>query len=249
MELYFLIFGVAVWAGALNAVAGGGTFFTFPVLLLTGMSPIIANGTSKVGLWIGAVGSLKAYWPEIKQAKAYLPLMLTVSLVGSVLGTVLLLMISAAQFSAMVPWLLLFATASFAFGPMIRNAMHKDDTPCEVRRGFWPSLLQGIIGTYAGFFGAGIGIYMLALFDWMGLKDIHVMNGLKVAAAVIAHTVSALILIATDTLDWPIAIILMVGAAIGGYGGAYIAKKLPALWIRYFVIIYGFSVTVYFFAK
>lgn len=240
------MFFVAIWAGALNAVAGGGTFFTFPILLLTGMNPIIANGTSKVGLWIGAVGALKAYWPEIGKAKAYLPLMLGVSFVGSVIGTLLLLLISAPQFSALVPWLLLFATVSFTFGPYIRNKMrHVDDH--AVRTGFWPGLLQGIIGAYAGFFGAGIGIYMLALFDWMGLKDIHIMNGLKTAAAVVAHTVSATILIATDTLDWPIAIIIMVGAAIGGFGGAYLAKKLPALWIRYFVIFYGFAVTAYFF--
>lgn len=235
-----------MWAGALNAVAGGGAFFTFPVLLLAGVNPIVANATSKVGMWIGAIGSIRAYWPEIKKARVLLPLMLIVSAIGSILGALLLLVVSPEDFSAMVPWLLLFATLSFALGPQMRHWCNIRKAN-KARRGPIAYAMQAIISVYAGFFGAGIGIYMLALFDWMGLKNIHVMNGLKVALAVAVHTVSALIFMVAGVVDWSIAIILMAGAALGGYGGAYLAKRLPALWIRWFVILYGFAVTAYFF--
>ncbi len=233
------------WAGALNAVAGGGTFFTFPMLLFMGVPPIVANATSKVGLWIGAFGSVRAYMPEIRAAKGLLKPILVVSIVGSVIGSLLLLAISAERFSAMVPWLLLFATLSFAFGPVLKKRFHRD--AAQVKASPLALGAQGVIGLYAGFFGAGIGIYMLALFEWMGLKDIHQMNGLKVAAAVGAHTVSALIFIVMGVVDWPTAIILMISAALGGYGGAYLAKQLPPLLIRGFVISYGLLVTGYFF--
>lgn len=248
MELYILLFFVAIGAGVLNALAGGGTFFTFPVLILMGMNPIIANGTSKVGLWIGSIGSLRGYWPEIKRARMYLPFVLSITFVGSALGTCLLLVISAEQFSAMVPWLLLFATLSFTFGGYIREKLHHIGKR-KTRAGLVPGLMQGLIGVYAGFFGAGLGIYLLALYDWVGMKNIHMMNALKVSAAVMAHTVSAAILIVTGTLNWPVTLIIMGGAVIGGYGGSYLAKRLPRKGIRWFITIYGFAVSAYFFAQ
>ncbi len=238
---------IAVWAGALNAVAGGGTFFTFPLLILGGIPPVAANATSKVGLWIGAVGSVRGYWSEIKEAKAWLLVILTLSVIGSAIGSVLLLLIPAERFAALVPWLMLAATASFALGPYARKALQQYTQPSRAGRGL-AYAMQLLIGVYAGFFGAGIGILMLALYEWMGLKNIHVMNGLKVAAAVAAHTISSLILVFSALIVWPAALIIMAFSFAGGYGGAYIAKRLPAIWIRRFIIVYGVIVTLYFFA-
>ena len=229
-----------LFAGAMNAVAGGGTFFTFPALLL-GMPPVVANATSKVGLWIGSLGSIKAYLPEIRSLGAGKLPLYAATILGSVAGSLLLMFISNEQFMVLVPYLLLFATLSFALAPWLRRGIVPGKT-VKIS-----SFLQGCIGVYAGFFGAGIGIYMLALFRWMGMGSVHQMNALKVLCAALAHTVSAIILITAGLVDWHSALILMLSAGLGGYGGAYLARSLPERLIHALILGYGFLISGYFF--
>ncbi len=247
----FLLFVTAILGGTLNSVAGGGTFFTFPSLILTGVPPIQANATSTVALWPGSAASVSAYWNELKKQKASLVIVLSVaSLIGGIAGAFLLLDTSQATFVHLIPWLLLFATVLFTFNkPII--ALLRIETKSGVS---WKSLLgvtvlQVIIAAYGGYFGGGIGILMLASLAIMGMDNIHEMNAVKTLLTIVINGVAVIIFIARGVIFWPQAIVMLVGAVLGGYGGAYFARRIDQKWVRLFVTIVGFSLTLYFFIK
>ncbi len=247
----FLLFVTAILGGTLNSVAGGGTFFTFPSLIFVGVPPIQANATSSVALWPGSAASVGAYWNELKKQKASLIIVLSVaSLIGGIVGAFLLLGTSQATFVHLIPWLLLLATVLFTFNKLI-VALLRIETKSEVS---WKSLLgvavlQIIIAIYGGYFGGGIGILMLASLAIMGMDNIHEMNSIKTLLTIIINGVAVIIFIARGVVFWPQAIVMVVGATLGGYGGAYLARKVDQKWVRLFVTIVGFSLTLYFFIK
>jgi uncharacterized membrane protein YfcA len=247
----FLLFVTAILGGTLNSVAGGGTFFTFPSLILTGVPPIQANATSTVALWPGSAASVSAYWNELKKQKASLVIVLSVaSLIGGIAGAFLLLDTSQATFVHLIPWLLLFATVLFTFNkPII--ALLRIETKSGVS---WKSLLgvtvlQAVIAAYGGYFGGGIGILMLASLAIIGMDNIHEMNAVKTLLTIVINGVAVIIFIARGVIFWPQAIVMLVGAVLGGYGGAYFARRIDQRWVRLFVTIVGFSLTLYFFIK
>lgn len=244
-----LLFATSVLAGAINAIAGGGSFFTFPVLLLAGIPSVEANATNKLGLWIGAVGSVKGYLPEIRTMQTQIWPVLIINVVGGICGSALLLTLSNAQFSAAVPWLLLLAFLMFAFGPRIRKwcGLHAESE--AISRGLISYAGQFLMALYSGFFGAGIGIFLLALYQWMGMKNLHQMNAIKVLATASAHTVSALVFVVMGTVVWQASIVMLTGAFAGGYISARLAKRLPSEWIQRFVLVYSAAITIYFFVK
>lgn len=247
----FLLFVTAILGGTLNSVAGGGTFFTFPSLIFTGVPPIQANATSSVALWPGLAASAGAYWNELKKQKAPLLIVLSVaSLVGSIAGAFLLLDTSQATFVHLIPWLLLLATVLFTFNKPI-VALLRIETKSGIS---WKSLLgvtvlQIIISIYGGYFGGGIGILMLASLAIIGMDNIHEMNSVKTFLAIVINGVAVVIFILHRVVFWPQAIVMVVGATLGGYGGAYLARKIDQKWVRLFVTIVGFSLTIYFFIK
>lgn len=244
---YALLLGTSALAGAINAVAGGGSFFTFPALLLMGIPPIAANATNKMGLWMGAVGSVKGYLPDIRSAKAALPMLLALNLIGGAVGASLLLILSNDQFRNSVPWLLLIAFLMFAFGPTLRKRLGMHAQHDTVQHHLPGIIAQCAMAVYCGFFGAGIGIFLLALYQWMGMHDLHRMNALKVVATTAAHSVSALILVAVGAVYWPAAIVMLAGAFAGGYGSAILSRRVSQQWLRRFVLIYSGGITLYFF--
>ena len=244
---YGLLLVTSLLAGAINAVAGGGSFFTFPMLLLMGVPSIAANATNKVGLWMGAVGSLRGYLPEISQCKNELPVLIALNLLGGIIGAGLLLCLSNAQFYAAVPWLLLIAFLMFTFGPALRRRIGLHAKHDTIRHHWLGMIGQFIMALYCGFFGAGIGIFLLALYQWMGMHNLHRMNALKVVATTAAHTISALVLIAMGKVFWPAAVIMIVGSFAGGYGSAVLARHIPQEWLRRFVVVYSAGITLYFF--
>ena len=242
---YVLVAFASLLAGALNAVAGGGTFFTFPALLYAGVPPILANTTSKVGLWIGALGSIRGFRQEIAAQKNTLAATLLISALGSIAGSVTLLYIPQEQFRTLIPWLLLVATCLFATSGKLKklgDIQHPNPSK-PLRAG------ELSIAFYAGFFGAGIGILLIALFSLSGMRDIHLMNGRKVIFAVVAHSVSASIFIVSGALHWPLALLIMGCSAVGGYYGAYASKLIPQSKLRLLILIYCVAVTSYFFLK
>ena len=253
------LFVAAVLGGALNSVAGGGSFFTVPMLIFTGMPSITANVTSTVALWPGSAASVFAYRNELRAQRHLAPVLAVVSLVGGVLGALLLLFTPQTTFDRLFPWLLLLATLLFAFSPQLTRVVRArfggaNDGTVQ-RSSLGVVLLQLIIGIYGGYFGGGIGIMMLAALALMGLQNIHEMNGLKTLLATFINGVAIVIFVlapyitGSGAVAWPQALLMLVGAVVGGYSGAAFARRLPAQAVRTFVIIVSVLLTVYFFVR
>jgi len=264
------LFGAAILAGALNSVAGGGSFITFPTLVFTGVTEKIANATNTVALWPGSLASVGAYRRELTAQRHILVVLSTVSVIGGYLGARVLLNTPQTTFKQMVPFLLLFATLLFTFGSPImarmraRRAQSSNGPTPQVQTPqtildagknppWWTlagvSLLQLATAFYGGFFGGGIGIVMLAILNLMGMQNIHEMNGLKTWLAVCINGIAVIVFVREGAIVWPQAVLMIVGAIIGGYGGAYYARKLDPLLVRRFVIVIGFSMTVLLFLR
>lgn len=249
-----LLFVAAVVGGTLNAVAGGGSFLTFPALIFVGVPPIQANATSTVAIWPGSVASTGAYRRELaQQRRSLLYLMVGTSLIGGVLGAILLLNTPASTFESLLPYLLLTATLLFTFSGQITATLHVRSigkgriSPVRL---IVLSVAQFIIAAYGGYFGGGIGILMLSTLAMMGIEDnIHVLNGLKTLLASCINGVAVITFIIARAVFWPQAILMIVGAIIGGYGGAYYARKIDPRLVRYFVIAVGLAMTIYFFVR
>ncbi|GAC1363962.1 MAG: sulfite exporter TauE/SafE family protein [Ktedonobacteraceae bacterium] len=248
-----LLFLAAVMGGTLNSVAGGGSFFTFPSLIFAGIPPIAANATSTVAIWPGSVASVGAYRRELSTQKRILLLLLVgTSLVGGVLGAILLLRTPPGIFVALLPYLLLMATLLFTFsGPVTRRLRVRsiEKSVLSIPSLIGISVAQLVIAVYGGYFGGGIGILMLATLALMGMEDIHQMNALKTLLAACINGVAVITFIVAGAVVWPPALVMIAGAIIGGYGGAYFARKIEQKWIRIFVMVVGFSLTLYFFIR
>lgn len=253
LSTILLLFLVAIIGGTLNAVAGGGSFFTFPTLIFSGVQSIAANATSTVALWPGSLASAGAYRRELKQIERSLLIVLVVtSLIGGILGALLLLITPPSIFTTLIPYLLLLATLLFAFsGPVTQRLRLRrtEKSSLSVRQLVGMSVAQMVIAVYGGYFGGGIGILMLSTLALMGLDNIHVMNGLKTVLASCINGVAVITFIVAGAVYWPAAIVMVLGAIVGGYGGAYFARKVDQRWMRIFVIVVGFAMTLYFFVK
>lgn len=251
MTQAIFLFGVALAGGALNSVAGGGGFLCFPALIFTGMPAINANATNTAALWPGTAASTAAYRGEIAgYRRMMLPLVVT-GITGGLVGAVVLLKTPQATFLRLVPWLLLVATLLLAFSPQVSRwiGRHASDTGPSRKRVLLAALAQMVIAIYIGFFGAGAGILMLAMFAVMGLRNIHAMNGLKTLLATICNGVALLTFIVARAIVWPQALLMVCGATLGGYGGAWYAQRMNPRLVRYFAIFTGAAMTTYFFMR
>lgn len=240
-----LLIAASVMAGALNAVAGGGSFFSFPALLFTGVPPIQANATSSVAVWPGAVASVVAYRKHLPQDRRLILWMSGASLVGGAAGGLLLVRTPQSTFASLVPYLLLVATLLFTFGDRLKRRGGSGPTlglPAAV-------LVQLVIAVYGGYFGGGMGIVLLAAYALIGLRDIHEMNALKTMTAVLLNGVANATFVLSRVVFWTPGLLMIGGAVAGGYAGATLARRLPQAWVRRFVIVTGWSLTAYFFAR
>lgn len=248
-QAIFLFFAGAL-GGAINAVAGGGSFVAFPALLFTGVAPVSANATNTLALWVGTSASGGAYKKRLDIARrVMIPLILT-SIVGGFAGAILLIKTPAQTFLRVLPWLLLGATLLFAFGRHLTGRIaagisHESSNAAVAGA----SVFELIVAVYGGYFGGGIGIMNLAMLSAMGMTDIHAMNKLKVILGGVINGVAALTFIITGAIAWPQAIVMTMGAVGGGYSSAHYAQKLPQSWIRAFVILVGTAMTIYFFIR
>ena len=248
-----ILFVAAILGGTLNSVAGGGTFFTVPALIVIGVLPITANATSTVALWPGSLASTGAYRRElVQQKRGVLYLLVGTSLIGGILGALLLVNTSQSTFLLLLPYLLLMATLLFTLSPYITARLRVGSI--EKASLSWPTIIgvsvaQLIIAIYGGYFGGGIGILMLATLAMMGMQNIHMMNAVKTLLTVCINGVAIILFILKGIVDWPLAILMIVGAVIGGYGGAYFARKIDQKWVRLFVTVVGISMTIYFFVR
>jgi uncharacterized membrane protein YfcA len=225
--------GAALLAGFVNAIAGGGTLLTFPALVAAGLSPLTANATSTVALLPGALSSMHGYRGELAGVRRWAAVFAVPSLVGGAIGAALLLHTTSAAFDRIVPWLVLGATALFlAQRPLLRLVRGARDHPGDEllsARPPSPGLLAGqlLVGVYGGYFGAGIGILMLAALGLMGFTNIHRMNGLKNWGGFCMNLVAALSFAAGGIVRWPVALGMALGSVAGGYLGARAALRVP----------------------
>jgi uncharacterized membrane protein YfcA len=245
-----LLFSSAVVGGAVNSVAGGGGFIAFPALLFTGMPPVNANATNTIALWPGTLASSWAYRKSLSRElfNSLLPL-IVITFCGSILGSVLLLRTPQATFLKMVPWLLLGATLLFTFGGRVTSWVkqhHSTQGPSRITV-IGVALVQLCVAIYIGYFGAGVGFVMLALLTMMGIENIHSMNGMKTALATCGNGVAIVMFVFAHAIIWPQALLMIGGAALGGYGGAHYAQKLDQKVVRFIVIALGATMTAYFF--
>ncbi|MDX1975944.1 MAG: sulfite exporter TauE/SafE family protein [Rickettsiales bacterium] len=243
----FLYFAVALAGGAINSVAGGGTFLTFPMLILNGLSPFTANIVSSIALWPGAVASAYAYRHQRVVEKKPMIVLSLASLIGSAAGAWILLASPETTFEFLVPWLMLLATLIFTFGKHGIALFDLGGHQVSNARLWAGFTLQCIIALYGGYFGAGMGIMMLAMLQVMGFTDIHRMNALKTVLGTLINAVAVFIFIFSDKVVWPVAGVMVVGAIIGGYVGARLALRVSPKKVRWFVSIIAFSMTAYFF--
>jgi len=244
MTTLLLLIVAAFAAGAINSVAGGGSFLTFPSLVFSGVSPVMANASNTVALVPGTMASVFAYRNDVqKLGEKNLKLWFVVSLLGGALGAGLLLVTSDKTFRQVAPWLLLFATVLFAFGNQVSMAMRGR----LHGNGGLMVLLMFPIAVYGGYFGGGIGIMFLAALRLYGMTDIHGMNGIKTIMGGTLNALAALIFIANRQVAWKPTLIMMGASIAGGYVGPLLARRVSPGAIRGLVIIVGVVMTGYFF--
>jgi uncharacterized membrane protein YfcA len=248
-QAIFLLVAGAL-GGALNSVAGGGSFVAFPALLFVGVPPIPANATNTIALWTAAAGSGGAYRSRLNTPKRVLAPLIAASLIGGLAGAFLLLKTPAHTFMQVLPWLTLGATLLFTFarklaGGRASGIAHEATSSAVVGA----TIFQFVVAIYGGYFGGGMGIVMLAMLATLGMTDIHDMNALKTVMGFVINGVAVAAFVVAKAVYWPQGIVMILGGLVGGYFGAHYAQKLPQPWVRYFVIAVGSAMTVYFFAK
>jgi len=246
----FLFFAATV-AGALNAVAGGGGFIAFPALIFTGMQPIAANATNTAALWPGTLASTGAYRGAMRGHEKTLVPLIVAGIIGGIIGAYVLLHTPQQTFMRLVPWFLLSATLLFTFSKRITKFFREHATAVHDKASskLGGAAIQLVIALYIGYFGAGAGILVLAMLALLGETDIHAMNGMKTLLVTVANGMALLTFIVNGTVRWPQALVMVFGAAAGGYGMAWWAQKIDPRIVRGIVIVTGFGMAVYFFAR
>ena len=246
-----IAFGAAFLAGAINSVAGGGTLVSFPALIWLGLDSVAANATSTVAIWPGTVGSIWGYRRELRSVPSRFLAMIFPSLIGGIAGAILLRYTKTATFDLLVPYLILFATLLFMAQEPVQRKLGTGDP--ETRKSLkWRIgglFFQLLVGLYGGYFGAGIGILMLAALSILGLKDIHEMNSLKVVLGGSINGVAAIYFIFARMVYWPYVVLMAVAAIAGGYGGAGAARRLGRTFVRRMVIVVGLGMAVSLFLR
>jgi uncharacterized protein len=250
LETVIFLFFAGALGGALNSVAGGGSFIAFTALVFTGVPPIPANATNTIALWTAAAASGGAYRKEVDVPRRVLIPLLAASLVGGLAGANLLLKTPAQTFLRVIPWLILGATLLFAFGKKLARG-RKSILEHEVTSGALAAatLFQLVVAVYGGYFGGGMGIVMLAMLAALGMNKIHAMNALKSVLGFVINGAAVVTFVIKGAVYWKPGIPMIAGGIAGGFLGAHYAQKVPQPWIRVFVVLVGTGMTVYFFRK
>lgn len=230
---------LAMVAGAINAIAGGGTLLTFPALLAFGLPSVVANATNTLSLFIGTAGSIFSLRRHLRPVRQWLWRFVPVSVLGGWVGSVLLTRTGERLFDVLVPFLLLFATLVFIVQGLLSPVLHPH------RRMLWLAMLvQFGVAVYGGYFGAGIGILMLSSLGLLGLTDLHQINALKNVLAGLINAVATVWFIWSGLIDWPHAAVLTVGAVIGYFLGAHYSQRVSPRVVRAVIVVIGLSIAV-----
>jgi len=244
-------FLAAFLAGAVNSVAGGGTMITFPVLIVLGLPPIIANTTNTVGIWPGSAGSLWGFRRELARTPAVMRWLLIPAFIGGAIGALLLRLTPSSVFDSLVPWLILFATVLFLLQAPIQRKLKSAEAARRAGPGWMAIaiLAQVAVAVYGGYFGAGMSIMMLSILGIIGMTDILEMSAMTSLLAMCINGVAGLLFAQAGLVFWPYVLPMAVGAVAGGYGAAGVARKIGRTAVRRFVIFVGFSIAIVMFVR
>ena len=248
-----LLFFAAVLGGTLNAVAGGGSFFTFPALIFTNIGPIVANATSTVALWPGSIASVGAYRRElVEQQRGFLFLLIGTSLIGGVLGAVLLLRTPQSTFVSLIPYLLLGATLLFAVSPYLTTRLRLSsidkDTRISTTTLVVIAIAQFIIAIYGGYFGGGIGFLILALLTGTGVS-LRAAGATKNVLAALINLGAVLVFVLSPAVQWRAAALVCGGSIVGGLAGSWALQRIPERLLRGLVVAIGVLLAAGLFAR
>jgi hypothetical protein len=253
-RLPWLMFAALI-GGALNAVAGGGSFLVFPAMLSIGLGPIQANATNTVAMWPGQLTSIAGYLAEVKRNLRLALRLAGAGFVGGAAGAIVLLNTPAATFLKLVPWLLLIAALIFAFsGPATRRlkALFPPTGPVRapgaLPNAHWLLVIStAIICFYIGYFGAGAGFLLISLLSLFGFEDLSQMNAMKVVSTTMANGVACILFAFSGKVEWHFCLAAMVTCAIGGYTAARVSQRLNQKFLRALVVFIGLGMAAYFF--
>lgn len=249
--ILILIAAAGFVAGFINVLAGGGSFITLPALVAGGLTALGANATSTVALFPAQamttwLARRDIVMPADDAGGISVRTLAVISTIGGLFGALLLLVTPPGVFARIVPWLILFATAVFA------QASFGGSVPAGGRFGLprrYVYVVQSVVAIYGGYFGGGIGIMMLAALALFGLTDMRVMTSIKILLAMLMNVAAVVTFVIAGLVAWPQALVLMVGAIAGGAAGIVAARRVPALWVRVFVVVAGLALTVVFFLR
>ena len=243
---YLMLVGSAFLAGVVNAMAGGGTLLTFPALLAV-LGSVQANATSTMALLPGSLASVAGYRSEIRTVRRLLRWLIWPSLVGGYIGAMLVTMFPQRVFDGLVPWLILLAAMLFLIQGPLKKLIRANHVTKPSRRTICLLVAaQFLIALYGGYFGAGIGILMLAVLPFMGTGSIHETNAAKTVLASAINLVTVIEFMTKGQIVWHYALIMAVTAIFGGYAGARIARRIPGKYVRWLVIALGFTLGAYY---
>jgi uncharacterized membrane protein YfcA len=250
-QAIFLLFAAGV-AGALNAMAGGGSFISFPALLFLRIPAVEANATNTVALWPGMAASAIAYWKRLNVPRRVLVPLLVTSVAGGWVGALLLLRTPQHTFLRLVPWLLLGGTLLFAFGNSIRAITGQTAVIDDLRDTSWQAIVIGsiaelLVAVYGGYFGAGIGFMTLGMLALLGMRDIHAMGAIRTLLAAAINAAAVVTFVAAHAVLWPQCMVMIAGSLTGGWFGAHYAQQADPRKVRGAVIGVGIAMTAYFF--
>lgn len=260
-RLPWLIFATFL-GGALNAVAGGGSFLTFPAMLGVGLGPIQANATNTVALWPGQLTSIAGYSKEVRKHKPLALKMAVAGLVGGSVGAIVLLNTPATTFIHLVPWLLLFAALIFAVSDPVMKYLQRraesrmraragvtiESAEAKAERNYLPLVFATmVVCFYIGYFGAGAGFLIISLLSVFGFQDLNEMNAMKVVSTTMANGMACILFAFSGKVVWRWCLAAMVACAIGGYLSARVSQKLDQRFLRILVVVIGLGMAAYFF--
>ena len=246
MVAWLPLVGAGVLAGAMNAMAGGGSFVTLPSLIAAGVPSVAANASSTIALYPGGVTSAWVYRDGLRRVcGVLLRPTLVATLFGGFVGALLLLWTPSALFDRVLPWLLLLATFALAFGQSMGPALRE-----RFRAGIAVVLLiQFVLGMYGGYFGGAVGLMMMATWSLLDEADVKALAAPRTLLVSAANTVAVVCFIVAGIVHWPEALLVGLGALVGGYLGARIGKKLPPILVKYATVLLAAAMTLHFFLR
>lgn len=250
ISIALALFASGILAGISNAIAGGGTFFTFPAFLSAGLPPVVANASNSIAVWPGHALAVIGYRRELRQFSKGVGGSIGVALLGGSAGALLLAYTGNGTFAKLIPFLILLATLLFAFGGSVRTWLttrsraNTLSNPSLLTRG-----LEFLFALYGGFFGAGLGVMLMAGLLMLGVHDVQANNALKNLLASAVTSIAVILFIIFGVVSWPHTAIAFGGAVVGGLFGARIARALPAVWLQRIVISVGLVLSAYYFNK